>query len=318
MSSTAKPERQPIAWVLNLDAEEELAVPGAFTPSVRLSALVRRQGERLIGGLVAPGDTVVEPDAAGATSLQGHLGMAWSPTPRALRTLARTGAATLATPPMSVLRRANARPFAAGVRAELCHASFAKRIASRMEEVLPLLAEPARLGWLVRRSFGAAGRGRRRLTAGKQPPEDLAWLAAGLARGPLVVEPWVEITCEYTRSGWVSPAGRIVLSNPCWQETTPSGAWVRTTLAQGHRGAVAGDDEALLEALERAGRALAAAGYFGPFGIDAFRHRGAEGTRDVLNPLSEVNARFTMDWAHAMARSPGQGAERLRELLAMH
>ena len=91
-------------------------------------------------------------------------------------------------------------------------------------------------------------------------------------------------------------SGEVVISAPCFQATTPTGAWLRTEPAQ--RGQVARNDDLRLEqACATAGAALARAGYFGPFGIDAFRHRtpGKAGT-DVLNPLSEINARLTMDW----------------------
>lgn len=53
--------------------------------------------------------------------------------------------------------------------------------------------------------------------------------------------------------------------------------------------------------MEIVGRALAAQGYFGAFGVDAYRHRLLDGSgRTALNPLSEINARYTMDWALAM------------------
>ena len=58
-------------------------------------------------------------------------------------------------------------------------------------------------------------------------------------------------------------------------------------------------DESLQAGFEAAGRALTHAGYSGPFGIDAYVHREPGGKREVLNPLSEINARFTMDWALA-------------------
>ena len=155
----------------------------------------------------------------------------------------------------------------------------------------------------MRRNFGAAGRGRRRLHAGRPTPNELAWIRASLRRGPLVVEPWVRVTREYTRSGRVSEDGDVTLSAPCFQETTASGAWTRTTLAE--RGAVSGTDDARLEeAAACAGAALARVGYHGPFGVDAFRYRTAPGAPTRLNPLSEINARFTMDWATAMATRP--------------
>ena len=68
------------------------------------------------------------------------------------------------------------------------------------------------------------------------------------------------------------------------------------------------DDSRLEEAAARAGEALARAGYHGPFGIDAFRYRSAPGAPERLNPLSEINARFTMDWSTAMAPASERGA----------
>jgi hypothetical protein len=159
----------------------------------------------------------------------------------------------------------------------------------------------------VRRTFGAAGRGRRRIAAGLPSAADHAWIAASLRRGPLVIEPWVRITREYTRSAWVTQAGEVVISQPCFQETTREGAWVRTAAAE--RGSVArGDEERLEAAVAAAGTALAVAGYFGPFGIDAFRHQSPHG--EALNPLSEINARFTMDWLTGMG---ARGAQILAE-----
>jgi len=201
------------------------------------------------------------------------------------------------------------------VRAPLAGASFEKHVVTSLEGALERLARPAALGWLVRRTFGAAGRGRRRLHAGRCEPEARAWLVASLRQGPLVIEPWVTVTREHTRSGWVAPDGSVSLSAPCFQATTREGAWVRSERCE--RGSLApGDDARLEEAAARAGAALAAAGYHGPYGIDAYHHRGAHG--EVLNPLSEINARFTMDWTTAMAEAAraGDAGRRLSTLLA--
>ena len=66
---------------------------------------------------------------------------------------------------------------------------------------------------------------------------------------------------------------------------------------------VASGDGGWIHLGPHAAEVLARAGYFGPFGIDAYRHRAQDGSaRTVLNPLSEINARFTMDWALAMNR----------------
>lgn len=293
----------PRVWVLNLDAEHELEAGRGYAPTRHLRAIVARESRRLVGTLVAPHDVVLgdaEPPDSERERLQGLEGRVWSPTPLALARLAAAGARVPEAPPVAVLRRVNARPFAAGVREPLAGASFAKTVRTDLEDALAALAAPAPDGWLVRRTFGAAGRGRRRIAAGTPTASEHAWLVASLRLGPLVIEPWVVVTREYTRSAWVTQGGAVLISPPCFQETTPTGAWTRTTLAE--REAVSREDDARLEAaVQAAGLALAHAGYFGPFGIDAFRHRTARG--EVLNPLSEINARFTMDWTTAMAES---------------
>jgi hypothetical protein len=305
--ATSRPARAPVAWVLNLDAEHELEVGRAYAPSRHLGAIVARERTRLLGNLVGPQDVVVteeelsrDPELARARDLPG---LAWSPTPRARALLAAAGALVPEAPGLEVLRRVNARPFAVGVRAPHAAGSFAKDVATTMEDALALLARPAPDGWLARRTFGAAGRGRRRIGAGSPSDAERAWLAASLRRGPLVVEPWVRVTREYTRSGWVRPDGTLELAGPCVQQTDAAGAWIRTDSAA--RGEVAREDDARLEAMLAAtGAALADAGYRGPFGIDAFRHLVPGRTREVLNPMSEINARFTMDWATGMPARP--------------
>ena len=302
---------QPRAWVLNLDAEHELAAHKSYAPTASLRAIVARERVHLIGALVAPHDVVLTDDGRADRRAEGLPGSAWCPTPRALSQLAAAGARPCAAPGIDVLRRVNARPFAALVRAPLARSSFEKHVLATLDEALSRLAHPASDGWLVRRTFGAAGRGRRRIAAGRPSTEEIAWLVASLRIGPLVIEPWVRVTREFTRSAWVQRGGDVVISPPCFQATTPYGSWTRTERAES--GAVSRDDDAALEeAVAFAGAALARAGYFGPFGIDAYRHRAAERTATVLNPLSEINARFTMDWATAMSAAPQSGEALVR------
>lgn len=304
------------AWVLNLDAEHELSAHKSYAPTASLRAIVARERMRLVGSLVAPHDVVLTEDAhaRGAATdrrAEGLEGFAWCPTPRALAQLSAAGARPVASPGLDVLRRVNARPFAALERAPLARSSFEKHVVATLDEVLSRLALPASDGWLVRRTFGAAGRGRRRIASGTPSPAEMAWIEASLRSGHLVVEPWVRVTREFTRSAWVHRGGSVVISPPCFQATTPHGSWTRTERAE--RGAVSREDDARLEeAVAVAGAALARAGYFGPFGIDAYRHRTADGTATVLNPLSEINARFTMDWATAMSAVPESGEALLR------
>jgi hypothetical protein len=304
---------RPFAWVLNLDAEQELEGGPRYAPTHHVTALVRRQSQRLLGDLVRPQDVVVTAEGlvAGDARAQGLVGLAWCPTPRARLLLERAGATPPETPPLEILRRVNARPFAAALRAPRAGASFAKDVADDLAQVLELLRRPAADGWLVRRTFGAAGRGRRRIATGPPDASERAWLVAGLRRGPLTIEPWVRVTREYTRSGWIASDGSVRVAPPCGQVTSPQGAWTRTE-ALTTSDVAADDDQRLGRMAEEVGRALAAEGYFGPFGIDAYRHRLPGRDGDVLNPLSEINARFTMDWTVGMATRPELDREFVR------
>jgi len=137
---------EPRAWVLNLDAEHELAAAGRFTPSAHLRALVRRERRRLLGNLVRPGDVVLDAaeleEERSPRRAAGLAGLAWSPTPNALRVLARAGARVPDAPPIAVLRAVNARPFAATVRAGLEHRAFAKPVATAAEAFEVALEDP--------------------------------------------------------------------------------------------------------------------------------------------------------------------------------
>ncbi len=307
---------RPRAWILNLDAEHELEAQKNYAPTLHVKALVARERQRLIGQLVGPYDVLVteellERSGEAADRARGLPGFAWSPTPRALALLKRAGALPVTAPSIEVLRTVNARAFAVNVRAPLAKSSFEKHVVDSLEAALAQLAKQTPDGWLVRRTFGAAGRGRRRLRAGSPSPDECAWLAASLCRGALVIEPWVRVTGEYTRSAWVHQSGETIISPPCFQSTTEHGAWTHTERAE--RGGVLREDDARLEeAVAVAGAALARAGYFGAFGIDAYRHRVPGEVATVLNPLSEINARFTMDWATAMAARALQGEAVLR------
>ena len=78
------------------------------------------------------------------------------------------------------------------------------------------------------------------------------------------------------------------------QHCDARGAWIsseRLGAAEGPR--------SLVPEAERVAAALSAAGYFGPFGVDAYtyRVRSGDGTTEALQPRSEINARYTMGFA---------------------
>lgn len=293
-------------WVLNLDAETELETRGSFTPSVALQRTVAAQQRQLIGTLLTPEDVLLTRENlqqhARKRDLEGLEGRAWCPTPSALDMLQSVGAIPGPTPSLSTLRQINARPFALEVRRNLIGDSFDKYIARNAEEVLQTLALPGPKNWLLRRSFGAAGRGRLKVAAGKPSTADLSWIEASLRSGPLTIEPWVEVVQEFTRSGWVSARGEVTLAPPCLQETDAAGAWVRSQAASPEVLPRTVDDR-LQEAFEHAGRAIAEAGYHGAFGVDSYLHQTTSG-QVALNVMSEINGRYTMDWAQTKITDP--------------
>src|SRR6188768_1160630 len=97
------------AWVLNLDAELELARgrPG-YVPRRKLLAQLAEHGASS-RQLLAAGDLLLEP---GVRAPQGAVGRAWCPTPRAIAQLCAAGAEPEPHPAQTTLRRVNHRAFA--------------------------------------------------------------------------------------------------------------------------------------------------------------------------------------------------------------
>src|SRR5258706_12197964 len=111
-------------WLLNFDADEELARPLGYTPSAavlcRFQSLVSR-----LGGLIPAGDALLEAWNQEHTAAEGPFeGRAFCPTPLALRALANVGASIAKAPTIDVLRRVNHRAFSAELGQPLPGARF--------------------------------------------------------------------------------------------------------------------------------------------------------------------------------------------------
>ncbi|MDX2010171.1 MAG: hypothetical protein SFW67_08280 [Myxococcaceae bacterium] len=289
---------EPVSWVLNLDAEDELARAGAHTPTdvmrTRIEGLLPR-----LDGLIRPGDRVLWP--LGQRVERGGSGRAWCLTRWARSQLDAAGLEVPRAPSLEVLRRVNHRRFAHELGQALPVAGWARTL----EDLLTLLRsdglrEVSVEGWwLLKRPFGYAGRGRRRLRLQALTDADRSWLEASFREGDgLQVEPLVSRELDAALHGWLAEDGVCTLGVPTIQHLDASGAWQATEVAP------AGTlTPAELEALERAARqtasALHEAGYFGPFGLDAFRWRSPTGLLH-FQPRSEVNARYSMGWARGM------------------
>ena len=107
-----------------------------------------------------------------------------------------------------------------------------------------------------------------------------------------MVEPRVRVLAEFVWHGYVHPDGRPSFGEPCVQVCSDEGVWIET---RSESGELRSDErERLREEVERVANALSRAHYFGPFGIDAYRWRGAKG--EHFQARNEINARYTMGW----------------------
>lgn len=290
---------EPVAWVLNLDAEDELARGGAHTPTDVMKARIEGLLPRL-RGLIRPQDVVLWPGSAPVE--QGLWGRAWCPTRWARTQLEHAGLRVPRAPSVEVLRRVNHRRFAHELGQALPSAGWA----ANAEQLTSLLAATDALrqvsvegSWLIKRPLGYAGRGRKKLRSGAHTEADQAWLDASLRDGDgLQVEPLVARELDCALHGWLAEDGRCTFGQPTIQHLDDTGAWQSTELAP--PGALtAAEFSSLTREAHRTADALHAEGYFGPFGLDAFRWRAPDGQLH-FQPRSEVNARYSMGWATGM------------------
>jgi phosphoribosylaminoimidazole carboxylase (NCAIR synthetase) len=274
---------------MNLDAEEELESPVGYNVGARTAASVAK----LLGAaraLIAPGDVIVDHD--GPVDGRGRVGKAWCPTPSAVRRLARTGAETGEVPSLAVLQRANHRRLCFEMGATLPGTVLCEAGAEALDV---LLRRRSHGPFIVKRAFGYAGRGRRRIH-GEPTADDRRWLLSRRSAVGLLVEPEVEVHRELCLHGLLLPSGHATFGRICVQECDRRHAWLGTTPALDL-------DPAVAQRLRLEGEAVAsrlhAIGYFGPFGIDAYEYMRDGELR--LNPRSEINARYTMGYPTGMA-----------------
>jgi hypothetical protein len=287
-----------LAWVLNLDADLELGAGLRYELRKGVRLAMMPHVERLAATLLGPGDLRVDDETAAGVA-RGLPGRAFCPTPRAIAILERSGADPEPHPSVDVLRRVNSRAFASSLGATMPGAAFVTEL--EVARAVLRTDPPAGDGWRVKHAFGMAGRNQRVMTPRAADEGGLAFVKAGLARGGVQIEPNVAIDTEYALHGLVAAAGTFTLGDLVRQKCDPHGAWTATEpIAAGRAGA----GEIALgmgEEARRVAAALAAAGYFGPFGIDGYTYRDLAGALR-LQPRSEINARYSMGFATGFGR----------------
>jgi hypothetical protein len=200
-------------------------------------------------------------------------------------------------PAAGVLRRVNHRLFAHQAGGGLSEQRYFTERAP-----LEALLRRAERPWLLKRPLAFAGRGQMRFY-GPISDKQWSWLDVSLAQDGLIVEPLVTPTVELSLHGFVWQSGRYELGRACVQQVSERGVF------RGVRLALAGEldsaeSKSLFEHAQRVAALLHDAGYFGPFGIDAYRYQldNAYG----FCALSEINARYTMGFAIGFPRPPSE------------
>lgn len=284
-----------VLWLLNFDAELELAAPTQYRASTKMlsnmadleARFVRPADEEFLD--YHPGIALPE-DLAEAR--------AWCPTPSALRRLADAGFATVRSPGLGVLQRVNHRAFAARLDPCLPGAFFS----TNAEEVLQHLADAEpRTAWLLKRPYGFSSRMRKRVTAACLSAAEERWIAASMQDYGigLQVEPFVQVLADFALHGLVREDAGLELGTPTRQVLDDKGVWQESRRIEAAE-LRSDEEEALRHAGEVAGRALASEAYFGPFNVDAYRWRDAQGN-ERFHSLSEINVRYSMGWYIGMA-----------------
>jgi hypothetical protein len=285
------PERFGFAWVLNLDAELEMAEP-SYCASKRVLEQLDRHGQGA-RALLGPLDVLLDGADQSAASKTGR---AWCPTPRALARMAEAGIEPEPHPPLSVLRAVNHRKFATALNLGIPEQHYVEERAS-LDALLSNHAHP----WLLKRPLTFAGRGQQRIF-GQGDARQSAWIDASLRRTGLVVEPLVTPTLEVSLHGFIWRDGRRELGRVCVQEVSDRGVFrsIRLMLDE----LMASEQEQLFHAAEQTALALTQAGYFGPFGIDGYRY-SVDG-KSSFCALGEINARYSMGFATGFPRHPSE------------
>lgn len=290
-----------LAWVLNLDADLELAAARGYTPRRSVREATRSFVPLLARSLLGPDDVLVDESSA-PLSARGLVGRAFCPTPRALGVLRRAGAEPEPHPDADALRRVNSRAFVAALGPMLPGAAFVEDA----EALRAMLAEapPAAIAvagaWRIKRAFGMTGRGQRVVAARAATEADLAFARAGLDEGGVQIEPNVAVEKEYAMHGMLGADGSFRLGALVEQRCDARGAWLSTEVIAAPTAFEVEMAAQLVEQGERVARALSAARYFGPFGIDAYAYRDGDGVIRI-QPLSEINARYSMGYAIGFA-----------------
>lgn len=216
----------------------------------------------------------------------------------------------------NAVARVNHRRFGHELERALGVEVAGARMVASVDELEEATADwPRDRSWIAKAPLSAAGRLRLRRRGPDLDDAARARLRRLFDRfGELLFEPWLERVRDLGCCGRVADDGAVEVAPPHGLDTDEVGIVRGIEVGDG---LLSADHERALSDTTRAvGEALRAAGYRGPYGVDAFVYRdGAGGER--LRPLVEVNARHTFgSVARAVARRLVGDGGRCRLVLA--
>jgi hypothetical protein len=203
--------------------------------------------------------------------------------------------------PPAVVATVHHRSFHLRVAEELGCALPGARVVESMTELDRILAgRTAPESWIVKAPFSASGRERYLIRKGPLLPDVKSRRTVEHLferHGPLLFEPWMDRVADYGCSALLT-GSELRIAGIHRQQVDRKGQFAGIDL---QADLPERDRERFLEIVNGVAAALRREGYTGPFGVDAWRYRRADGTT-VFHPLGEINARMTFGlvaWAAA-------------------
>ena len=202
------------------------------------------------------------------------------------------------------------------VARKINHRGFCLQSAKELDCALPgaqLLASPNELDdhlaatsvdrWVLKAPYSAAGRLRYIHRGGSPQPAERQIARLFEGHTPLLFEPWMQRTADFGCSVVVTAQEHLILGVHRL-DVDPAGRFLGLELQVGephHRLRThrlqnpwldSSEQSQLASVIQRIASRLRSNGYLGPFGLDCWRYRQADG-QAAFHPLGEINGRMT-------------------------